>query len=154
METTENRQKAWNEIKENPETDFAEIDFIIKENEDEIINSEALYGLLRMSMKDNVKLRAENSNLKAEIAELQDSLATDEFQIETEEAITIMEITGVTKEGLKIRGEGLKIHTVTGAEFEVKGPVTCKHFPDQGLIYYCAGQSWPEEIVQEVLNNA
>ena len=44
---------------------------------------------------------------------------------------------------------GLKIRTVTGAEFEVHGTVTSRVVEGE-LIYYCAGQSWPEEIVVEI----
>ena len=42
---------------------------------------------------------------------------------------------------------GLKIKTVTGAEFEVHGVV--EYNAAMG-IYYCAGQSFPAEIVTEV----
>lgn len=45
---------------------------------------------------------------------------------------------------------GLRIKTVTGLELEVLGPVTYKPEYDT---YYCAGQSWPAEIVMEVLCN-
>ena len=48
-------------------------------------------------------------------------------------------------------GKGLLIKTVSGAEFEVHGSVTYKDFPNDGRVYYCDGQSWPESIVKEVL---
>jgi len=44
--------------------------------------------------------------------------------------------------------EGLKIKTVTGQEFTVTGPVEYRDG-----VYYCAGASWPEEIVEGVLEN-
>jgi len=40
---------------------------------------------------------------------------------------------------------GLKIKTVTGAEFEIHGTVT--HNPKTN-IYYCARESWPVKIVK------
>ena len=43
---------------------------------------------------------------------------------------------------------GLKIKTVTGKEFEVHSPVEYSEYYDT---YYCAGQSWPSEIVTEIL---
>jgi len=46
--------------------------------------------------------------------------------------------------------QGLKIKTVTGMEFEVHGAVTYKDF-SEARVYYCAGKSWPAEIVQEIL---
>lgn len=46
---------------------------------------------------------------------------------------------------------GLKIKTVTGMEIEVHGAVTYKDFSEDGRVYYCNGQSFPAEIVQEVL---
>ncbi len=46
---------------------------------------------------------------------------------------------------------GLRIRTPTGQEFEVIGAVTFKDFNGDGRIYYCDGQSWPAEIVREVL---
>ena len=46
---------------------------------------------------------------------------------------------------------GLRIRTPTGQEFEVIGAVTFKDFSGDGRIYYCDGQSWPAEIVREVL---
>jgi hypothetical protein len=48
-------------------------------------------------------------------------------------------------------GKGLRIHTITGAEFDVYGPVTYKDFYDEGRVYYCAGQSWPASIVKQIL---
>lgn len=45
--------------------------------------------------------------------------------------------------------KGLKIKTVTGMEFEVYGEI--KYNPEYE-VYYCAGQSWPKEIVKEVIN--
>lgn len=47
--------------------------------------------------------------------------------------------------------EGLKIKTVTGAEFTVYGHVTWQDDEKDGKVYYCDGRSWPEEIVMEVL---
>lgn len=47
--------------------------------------------------------------------------------------------------------KGLRIITVTGVEFEVYGQVTWKLTPEDGKIYYCAGQSWPDEIVKEFI---
>ena len=44
--------------------------------------------------------------------------------------------------------KGLKIKTVTGLEFEVIGEVT--YSPKYG-VYYCNGQSFPADIVVEVL---
>ena len=44
--------------------------------------------------------------------------------------------------------KGLWIRTVTGYEFEVHGAVTYK--PEFGT-YYCAGQSFPAEIVKGVI---
>lgn len=44
--------------------------------------------------------------------------------------------------------KGLKIRTVTGTEIEVFGTV---EFNQATGVYYCAGQSWPQEIVEEVL---
>jgi hypothetical protein len=49
--------------------------------------------------------------------------------------------------------KGLKIKTVTGYEFEVYGDVTFKDFPDEGRVYYCAGQSFPSEIVQKIIGD-
>ena len=46
---------------------------------------------------------------------------------------------------------GLRIRTQTGQEFDVIGAVTFKDLPGDGRIYYCGGQSWPAEIVREVL---
>lgn len=46
---------------------------------------------------------------------------------------------------------GLSIKTVTGMEFDVSGPV--KYNPESE-IYYCAGQSWPKEIVVGVVESA
>ncbi|MDL2318196.1 hypothetical protein LJC74_03755 [Eubacteriales bacterium OttesenSCG-928-A19] len=43
---------------------------------------------------------------------------------------------------------GLRIKTVTGKEIIVSGPV--ERHEEEG-IYYCGGESWPEEIVAEVL---
>ena len=47
---------------------------------------------------------------------------------------------------------GLKIKAINGNEFTVFGKVTFKEFPDHGKIYYCGGESWPEEIVEEILS--
>ncbi|MCL2035432.1 MAG: hypothetical protein FWG94_11995 [Oscillospiraceae bacterium] len=44
--------------------------------------------------------------------------------------------------------KGLRIRTITGAEFDVYGAV--EHNTATG-IYYCNGESWPAEIVKEVL---
>lgn len=44
--------------------------------------------------------------------------------------------------------KGLRIRTVTGYEFEVHGTVTYKAEYDT---YYCAGQSFPAEIVKGVI---
>jgi hypothetical protein len=44
--------------------------------------------------------------------------------------------------------KGLKIKTVMGYEFEVRGAVAYKPEYDT---YYCAGQSFPAEIVKEVI---
>jgi len=46
--------------------------------------------------------------------------------------------------------QGLRILTITGMELEILGPVTHQDHPD-GRVYYCGGQSWPAEIVKEVL---
>lgn len=46
---------------------------------------------------------------------------------------------------------GLKILPVNGPEFEVSGTVTYKDFDEDGRIYYCAGRSFPEEIVTAVI---
>ena len=43
---------------------------------------------------------------------------------------------------------GLHIVTINGLEFTVSGSVTYNYKTE---IYYCAGQSWPSEIVKEVL---
>jgi len=48
-------------------------------------------------------------------------------------------------------GAGLRIRAVTGQEFEVRGPVTFKDFSGDGRVYYCSGNSYPEEIVAEVV---
>ena len=48
-------------------------------------------------------------------------------------------------------GSGLHIRTVAGDEFDVSGKVTYKESLEDGRVYYCGGQSWPEEIVKEVL---
>lgn len=48
-------------------------------------------------------------------------------------------------------GKGLKVRTVNGTEFEVCGKVEERYISDEGLIYYCGGQSWPAEIVTEIL---
>jgi len=44
--------------------------------------------------------------------------------------------------------QGLKIKTVTEQEFTVSGPVEYRDG-----VYYCDGASWPEEIVERVLEN-
>lgn len=44
---------------------------------------------------------------------------------------------------------GLSIKTVTGMEFDVYGDVQYKEEFDT---YYCDGQSWPSEIVVEVIS--
>lgn len=44
--------------------------------------------------------------------------------------------------------KGLRIKTVTGLEFEVMGEVT---FSEEFDTYYCNGQSFPTEIVVEVI---
>ena len=49
--------------------------------------------------------------------------------------------------------EGLKIRTVSGRELDVFGPVDRKEFPEDGVVYYCGGESWPGEIVVEVLSD-
>lgn len=46
--------------------------------------------------------------------------------------------------------KGLRIRTVSGEEFTVYGTVTHKYFPNDGLIYYCGGRSFPAEIVIEI----
>jgi len=46
---------------------------------------------------------------------------------------------------------GLCIRPINAQPFMVYGKVTYKQFPDDGLIYYCAGYSYPAEIVEEVL---
>jgi|GEM_PF-1298355 len=43
--------------------------------------------------------------------------------------------------------QGLKIKTVTEQEFIVSGPVEYRDG-----VYYCGGASWPEEIVEKVLD--
>lgn len=43
--------------------------------------------------------------------------------------------------------QGLRIRTATGLEFEIQGVVTYAEAYDT---YYCAGQSFPAEIVKEV----
>lgn len=48
---------------------------------------------------------------------------------------------------------GLHIVTVTGQDFYPYGEVTYKDFPVDGRIYYCAGESWPECIVNKVLTS-
>jgi len=47
--------------------------------------------------------------------------------------------------------EGLKIKTTDGEQFEINGKVTFKDFPECGRIFYCGGQSWPEEIVTGIM---
>lgn len=44
--------------------------------------------------------------------------------------------------------QGLRIRTVTGQEFVVRGAVAYKAEYDS---YYCAGESFPAEIVTEVI---
>lgn len=44
----------------------------------------------------------------------------------------------------------LKIQTVTGAQFEITGNVTQKEINGE-TIYYVNGQSFPEEIVKEII---
>lgn len=44
--------------------------------------------------------------------------------------------------------KGLRIQTISGKVLEVKGTVT---FNPATNTYYCAGESWPGEIVKEVL---
>jgi len=46
---------------------------------------------------------------------------------------------------------GLCIRPTNAPPFTVYGKVTSKQFPDDGLIYYCAGYSYQAEIVEEVL---
>jgi len=46
---------------------------------------------------------------------------------------------------------GLKVQTVTGMEFEVYGAVTYKDSMEDGRIYYCAGASYPAELVKEII---
>ena len=46
---------------------------------------------------------------------------------------------------------GLWIRTATGLEFVVDGPVSYQHFDEDGVIYYCAGRSFMEGCVAEVL---
>lgn len=43
----------------------------------------------------------------------------------------------------------LVIQTITGKTLEFEGEVTIKNTPD-GVMYYIAGQSFPEQIVVEV----
>ena len=50
-------------------------------------------------------------------------------------------------------GNGLIIHTVAGDTIEIHGNVTMRETPEDGLVYYCAGLSFPAEIVVEVLTN-
>jgi len=47
---------------------------------------------------------------------------------------------------------GLKIKAANGNEFTVYGKVTFKDFPDYGRVYYCGGESFPAEIVSEILS--
>jgi len=49
-----------------------------------------------------------------------------------------------------VNGKGLVIKPVDGDEFIVEGKVTYKDYADLGIVYYCAGQSWPAEIVTGV----
>ena len=49
--------------------------------------------------------------------------------------------------------EGLKIKTVSGIELIIEGPVTYRDFAE-GRVYYCAGQSWPCEIVAGIIGAA
>lgn len=47
--------------------------------------------------------------------------------------------------------KGLEILIVNGEEFKVYGPVTYSKKFDT---YYCAGESWPSEIVKGVIKAA
>lgn len=47
--------------------------------------------------------------------------------------------------------KGLHIRTVFGYRFEVLGKVTFEFQGNGDLIYYCDGQSFPAEIVTEII---
>ena len=50
-----------------------------------------------------------------------------------------------------IEGTALRIQTVTGLHIEVKAGPSGIAYREDCACYYCAGRSWPAEIVVEVI---